>query len=146
MCLICLTVVFTSMRILYWQCDEKKAVDLSSDTTKLIEDIHELRYFDDLLKLLEGELERISNRNWPFVLGHSEPREEMNLIIWLWSQRPPWISRIMITILKGHCVRGKRTFFGKRMQMIYFYDFFFSSTCLSLRFIKEKPSFFGSVT
>ncbi|XP_029167727.1 LOW QUALITY PROTEIN: uncharacterized protein LOC114938123 [Nylanderia fulva] len=64
-----------------FQCDEKKAVNLSSDTTKLIEDIHELRYFDDLLKLLEGELERISNRNWPFVLGHSEPHEEMNLII-----------------------------------------------------------------
>lgn len=64
-----------------FQCDEKKAVDLSTDTTKLIEDIHELRYFDDLLKLLEGELERISNRNWPFVLGHSQPREEMNLII-----------------------------------------------------------------
>ncbi|XP_072763959.1 uncharacterized protein [Anoplolepis gracilipes] len=64
-----------------FQCDEKKAVGLSSDTSKLTEDIHELRYFDDLLKLLEGELERISNRNWPFVLGHSEPREEMNLII-----------------------------------------------------------------
>lgn len=64
-----------------FQCDEKKAVDLSSDTTKLIEDIHELRYFDDLLKLLEGELERISNRNWPFVLGHSQPHKEMNLII-----------------------------------------------------------------
>lgn len=64
-----------------FQCDEKKAVDLWSDTTKLIEDIHELRYFDDLLKLLEGELEKISSRNWPFVLGHCEPREEMNLII-----------------------------------------------------------------
>ncbi|XP_050456713.1 uncharacterized protein LOC126854233 isoform X2 [Cataglyphis hispanica] len=64
-----------------FQCDEKKAVDLSCDTRKLIEDIHELRYFDDLLKLLEGELERISSRNWPFVLGHSQSREEMNLII-----------------------------------------------------------------
>lgn len=64
-----------------FQSDEKKAVDLSSDTRKLVEDIHELRYFDDLLMLLEGELERISSRNWPFVLGHSEPREEMNLII-----------------------------------------------------------------
>ncbi|KAL6429455.1 hypothetical protein ACFW04_008249 [Cataglyphis niger] len=64
-----------------FQCDEKKAIDLSCDTRKLIEDIHELRYFDDLLKLLEGELERISSRNWPFVLGHSQSREEMNLII-----------------------------------------------------------------
>ncbi|EFN73859.1 hypothetical protein EAG_06501 [Camponotus floridanus] len=64
-----------------FECDEKKAVDLSNDATKLIEDIYELRYFDDLLKLLEGELERISQRNWPFVLGHNRPREEMNLII-----------------------------------------------------------------
>jgi len=69
------------------QCDEKKAISLSSDTTRLLEDIHDLRYFDDLVKLLEGELERISRRNWPFVLGHNKPHEEMNLIIWLWSQR-----------------------------------------------------------
>ncbi|XP_012059218.1 PREDICTED: uncharacterized protein LOC105622402 [Atta cephalotes] len=65
-----------------FQCDEKKAINLSSDTTRLLEDVHDLRYFDDLVKLLEGELERISRRNWPFILGHSKcPHEEMNLII-----------------------------------------------------------------
>lgn len=64
-----------------FQCDEKKAINLSSDTMRLLEDIHDLRYFDDLVKLLEGELERISRRNWPFVLGNSRPHEEMNLII-----------------------------------------------------------------
>lgn len=69
------------------QRDEKKAINLLDDTTRLLEDVHDLRYFDDLVKLLDGELERISRRNWPFILGHSNPREEMNLIIWLWSQR-----------------------------------------------------------
>ncbi|EGI61866.1 PREDICTED: uncharacterized protein LOC105149533 isoform X2 [Acromyrmex echinatior] len=64
-----------------FQCDEKKAINLSSDTTRLLEDVHDLRYFDDLVKLLEGELETISRRNWPFILGHSKPHEEMNLII-----------------------------------------------------------------
>ncbi|KAL6255168.1 hypothetical protein P5V15_013501 [Pogonomyrmex californicus] len=64
-----------------FQCDEKKAINLSSDTTRLLEDVHDLRYFDDLLKLLEGELERISRRNWPFILGHTRSHEEMNLII-----------------------------------------------------------------
>ncbi|XP_071647693.1 uncharacterized protein [Temnothorax longispinosus] len=64
-----------------FQCDEKKAINLLGDTTRLLEDVHDLRYFDDLVKLLEGELERISRRNWPFILGHSKPHEEMNLII-----------------------------------------------------------------
>ncbi|XP_011869471.1 PREDICTED: uncharacterized protein LOC105562913 [Vollenhovia emeryi] len=64
-----------------FQCDEKKAINLLDDTTRLLEDVHDLRYFDDLVKLLEGELERISRRNWPFILGHSKPHEEMNLII-----------------------------------------------------------------
>ncbi|XP_077268449.1 uncharacterized protein LOC143900686 isoform X2 [Temnothorax americanus] len=64
-----------------FQCDEKKVINLLGDTTRLLEDVHDLRYFDDLVKLLEGELERISRRNWPFILGHSKPHEEMNLII-----------------------------------------------------------------
>ncbi|XP_018400824.1 PREDICTED: uncharacterized protein LOC108778205 [Cyphomyrmex costatus] len=64
-----------------FQYDEKKAINLSSNTMRLLEDVHDLRYFDDLVKLLEGELERISRRNWPFILGHSKPHEEMNLII-----------------------------------------------------------------
>ncbi|RLU21870.1 hypothetical protein DMN91_006247 [Ooceraea biroi] len=64
-----------------FQCDGKKITDLSSNTTEMLEELHELRYLDDLLELLEGELEQISKRNWPFILGHSNPREEMNLII-----------------------------------------------------------------
>lgn len=64
-----------------FQCDERKAINLLNDTTRLLEDARDLRYFDDLVKLLEGELERISRRNWPFILGHNKPHEEMNLII-----------------------------------------------------------------
>jgi hypothetical protein len=59
----------------------KKVTDLSSNTTEMLEELRELRYFDDLLELLEGELEHISKRNWPFILGHSDPQKEMNLII-----------------------------------------------------------------
>ncbi|CAK9830633.1 hypothetical protein ANTRET_LOCUS7771 [Anthophora retusa] len=65
-----------------FQCDEQKMADLSSNANKLRQDVHELRYLDDLLNLLRGELERISKRNWPFVIGRtSEHSEEMNLIV-----------------------------------------------------------------
>lgn len=63
------------------QCDEQRITDILSDTNKLRQDVHELRYLDDLLKLLRGELERISKRNWPFVIGHTNHSEEMNLIV-----------------------------------------------------------------
>lgn len=64
-----------------FQCDEQRITDILSDTNKLRQDVHELRYLDDLLKLLRGELERISKRNWPFVIGHTNHSEEMNLIV-----------------------------------------------------------------
>ncbi|XP_012235919.1 putative leucine-rich repeat-containing protein DDB_G0290503 isoform X2 [Linepithema humile] len=64
-----------------FQDDEKKTIDLSNKTTKLLQDVRNLRYFDDLLKLLKGKLYWISKKKWPFVLGHSEPYEEKNLII-----------------------------------------------------------------
>ncbi|OAD54059.1 hypothetical protein WN48_08392 [Eufriesea mexicana] len=65
-----------------FQCDEQKMADISSNTRKLREDVHELRYLDDLLNLLRGELERISKRNWPFVIGRTNHHsEEMNLIV-----------------------------------------------------------------
>ncbi|XP_031841923.1 uncharacterized protein LOC116431100 [Nomia melanderi] len=65
-----------------FQCDERKMEDLSNNTSKLREDIHEMRYLDDILNLLRGELKRISKRNWPFVAGRTEHHsEEMNLIV-----------------------------------------------------------------
>ncbi|KAK2582379.1 hypothetical protein KPH14_004708 [Odynerus spinipes] len=64
-----------------FEYEEEKLLDLSSDASRLRQDIHEVRYIDDLLRLLRGELERISNRNWPFVLGHSEQHGELNLVV-----------------------------------------------------------------
>jgi len=59
----------------------RKVTDLSNNTTEVLEELHDLRYFDDLLELLEGELEQISKRNWPFILGHNNLQKEKNLII-----------------------------------------------------------------
>nr|XP_050865159.1 uncharacterized protein LOC127070778 isoform X1 [Vespula vulgaris]XP_050865160.1 uncharacterized protein LOC127070778 isoform X1 [Vespula vulgaris] len=64
-----------------FEYEEEKLLDLSSNASKLRQDIHEVKCIDDLLRLLRGELERISNRNWPFVLGHTEQQEEMNLVV-----------------------------------------------------------------
>ncbi|XP_071861916.1 uncharacterized protein [Bombus fervidus] len=65
-----------------FKCDEQKMADISSNTSKLRQDVHDLRYLDDLLNLLRGELERISKRNWPFVIGRiGHHTEEMNLIV-----------------------------------------------------------------
>ncbi|XP_076668066.1 uncharacterized protein LOC143368836 [Andrena cerasifolii] len=65
-----------------FQCDERKIADISSSTNELREDVRELRYLDDLLNLLRGEPERISKRNWPFVVGHTDDHsEELNLIV-----------------------------------------------------------------
>ncbi|XP_076245095.1 uncharacterized protein LOC143185743 [Calliopsis andreniformis] len=65
-----------------FQCDEDTVADISSNMNHLRQDIHELRYLDDLLDLLRGELKRISKRNWPFVIGHTKHHsEEMNLIV-----------------------------------------------------------------
>ncbi|XP_043490107.1 uncharacterized protein LOC122516397 [Polistes fuscatus] len=64
-----------------FEYEEEKLLDLSSDALRLRQDIHEVKCIDDLLRLLRGELERISNRNWPFVLGHTEQQEEMNLVV-----------------------------------------------------------------
>ncbi|XP_076279948.1 uncharacterized protein LOC143208898 isoform X2 [Lasioglossum baleicum] len=65
-----------------FQCDERKMEDISSRTSKLREDVHELRYLDDLLNLLRGNLQRISERGWPFVVGRMKnPSEEMNLVV-----------------------------------------------------------------
>ncbi|KAF3420145.1 hypothetical protein E2986_08982 [Frieseomelitta varia] len=65
-----------------FQCDEEKMADILFNTSKLRQEVHDLRYFDDLLNLLQGELERISKRNWPFVIGRTNnDSEEMNLIV-----------------------------------------------------------------
>ncbi|XP_014484229.1 PREDICTED: uncharacterized protein LOC106749371 isoform X2 [Dinoponera quadriceps] len=64
-----------------FQRDERKIGDVSGNTARLRGEIRELRYLDDLLTLIQGELARISRRSWPFILGNNEPREEINLIV-----------------------------------------------------------------
>ncbi|XP_012147118.1 uncharacterized protein LOC100879350 [Megachile rotundata] len=66
-----------------FQYDEQKITSISSNANKLRQDVQELRYLDDLLNLLRGELERISRMNWPFIVGRTEEHlsEEMNLIV-----------------------------------------------------------------
>ncbi|XP_058804323.1 uncharacterized protein LOC131671710 isoform X2 [Phymastichus coffea] len=62
--------------------DEWKINGLSDDVRKLRNEVCELRYLDDLLKLLRGELDRTSKRNWPFAIGNPKyGREEINLVV-----------------------------------------------------------------
>lgn len=64
-----------------FQWEEEKMSEISSSARQFREDLQETRYLDDLLQLLQGELETISRRNWPFLLGHGEQPEEINLIV-----------------------------------------------------------------
>ena len=66
-----------------FQRDEQSITNITSNASKLRQDIQELRHLDDLLNLLRGELKRISKRNWPFIEGRTEEynSEEMNLIV-----------------------------------------------------------------
>ncbi|XP_014210166.1 uncharacterized protein LOC106640598 [Copidosoma floridanum] len=62
--------------------DECRVNHLSEDIGKLQTEVHELRYLDDLLKLLRGELERVSDQIWPFSVRHAKRgTEEINLIV-----------------------------------------------------------------
>nr|XP_033328687.1 uncharacterized protein LOC117221665 isoform X1 [Megalopta genalis] len=65
-----------------FQCDERKMDDISSSTSKLRQEVCDMRYLDDLLNLLSGKLKRISDRDWPFAVGRFENQtEETNLIV-----------------------------------------------------------------
>ncbi|KAJ8669673.1 hypothetical protein QAD02_000932 [Eretmocerus hayati] len=62
--------------------EEQKLDHLLDDTRKLRNEVNELRYLDDLLNLLNGKLENISKRSWPFTVRHRRLKnEELNLII-----------------------------------------------------------------
>ncbi|XP_066602018.1 uncharacterized protein [Prorops nasuta] len=65
-----------------FQSEEEKLANLRLDASRLHEDIHEVRYLDDLLNMLRGELDKISRRNWPFAIGRADYHsEEFNLVI-----------------------------------------------------------------
>lgn len=51
----------------------------------MAEDVQDTRYLDDLIFLLQGQLDRINLRQWPFlvahVLGHADSNRELNLVV-----------------------------------------------------------------
>jgi hypothetical protein len=55
------------------------------EAQQLGEDLQDIRYLDDLIFLLQGQLDRISLRKWPFLLGHIFPHkdstQELNLVV-----------------------------------------------------------------
>lgn len=65
------------------QFEDEKVELLEIETSNFHHDINELKYLDDLLNLLRGEIERISRRNWPFIIGHTDKHEneEINLVV-----------------------------------------------------------------
>jgi hypothetical protein len=70
------------------QLQERVATHVTARTRQLAElakDVQDTRYLDDLIFLLQGCLDRISLRKWPFVvahvLGHADCNQELNLVV-----------------------------------------------------------------
>jgi hypothetical protein len=60
------------------------AVNLMIQETRHLEDLEGVRHLDDLIFLLQGRLDRISLRKWPFLLAHVLPQDsaqELNLVV-----------------------------------------------------------------
>jgi hypothetical protein len=61
------------------------SVTLMIQQTRQLEDLQGVRYLDDLIFLLQGQLDRISLRKWPFLLAHILPHkdstQELNLVV-----------------------------------------------------------------
>jgi hypothetical protein len=51
----------------------------------MAEGVQDTRYLDDLIFLLQGQLDRITLRQWPFlaahILGHADGNREFNLVV-----------------------------------------------------------------
>ncbi|KAF7992653.1 hypothetical protein HCN44_004997 [Aphidius gifuensis] len=76
--------IFKDVEILRkdYQYEDKKMEILEIETSSLRHEVKELKYLDDLVNLLRGELNKISQRNWPFLLGHNDnSNEEINLVV-----------------------------------------------------------------
>jgi hypothetical protein len=58
---------------------------VKAQTRQLAEDVEDTRYLDDLIFLLQGHLDRITLRKWPFVVahvhGHADCKRELNLVV-----------------------------------------------------------------
>lgn len=67
------------------QSMESAATLMIQEARQLAEDLRDIRYLDDLIFLLQGQLDRISLRKWPFLLAHILPHkdstQELNLVV-----------------------------------------------------------------
>ncbi|PNF24051.1 hypothetical protein B7P43_G08369 [Cryptotermes secundus] len=68
-----------------FQSMESAASLMIQEARQLGEDLRDIRYLDDLIFLLQGQLDRISLRKWPFLLAHTLPHkdstQELNLVV-----------------------------------------------------------------
>lgn len=68
-----------------FELQERDARHVTVRTRQLAEDVQDTRYMDDLIFLLQGQLDRISLRKWPFavanVLRNADCNRELNLVV-----------------------------------------------------------------
>jgi hypothetical protein len=64
---------------------ENAATLMIQEARQLGEDLQDIQYLDDIIFLLQGQLDRISLRKWPFLLAHILPHkdstQELNLVV-----------------------------------------------------------------
>jgi hypothetical protein len=67
------------------QSKEVAVTQMTEEVRQLADDLDDIRYLDDLIFLLQGQLDRITLRKWPFlvahVLPHTNSKEELNLLV-----------------------------------------------------------------
>ncbi|PSN42794.1 hypothetical protein C0J52_20535 [Blattella germanica] len=68
-----------------FQMQENAVSRMTEAARRLVSDLQNIRYLDDLIYLLQGQLDRITLRKWPFILAHvlpqSDSTQEFNLIV-----------------------------------------------------------------
>lgn len=68
-----------------FEFQERDVRHVTTRTRQLTEDVQDTRYLDDLIFLLQGHLDRISLRKWPFVaaniLRYADCNRELNLVV-----------------------------------------------------------------
>ena len=67
------------------QLQETVVTHMTEETRNMAEDMQDTRYLDDLIFLLQGQLDSISLRKWPFVvrhvLAHADSTRDLNLVV-----------------------------------------------------------------
>jgi hypothetical protein len=68
-----------------FQSKELAVTQLTEEARQLRDDLEDIRYLDDLIFLLQGQLDRITLRKWPFLIAHTLPdkdsTQELNLLV-----------------------------------------------------------------